>query len=73
MGKDNLAPESGVRVLRNKFTRFTWHVGMMSRSSTSRPGNIASASDLCRFGHVCTEYSIPQTVVVTGSSIAFGL
>lgn len=52
------------------FTRLTWQVGTMSRSSTLRPGNIALASDLCRFGHSCTEYSMPQTVVVTGISIA---
>jgi hypothetical protein len=31
---------------------------------------MASASFLCRFGHSCTEYSMPQTVVVTGMSMA---
>ena len=31
---------------------------------------MASASVLCRFGHSCTEYSMPQTVVVTGMSMA---
>ena len=35
-----------------------------------RPGNMASASVLCRFGHSCTEYSMPQTVVVTGMSMS---
>ena len=35
-----------------------------------RPGNMASASFLCRFGHSCTEYSMPQTVVVTGMSMS---
>ena len=31
---------------------------------------MASASVLCRFGHSCTEYSMPQTVVVTGMSMS---
>ena len=52
------------------YTRVTWQVGMMRRPSTLRPGNMASASVLCRFGHSCTEYSMPQTVVVTGMSMS---
>lgn len=34
---------------------FTWQVGTTRRSLTSRPGNIASASGLCLFGHSATQ------------------
>ena len=73
----------GVRGVRtwSAFSRFvacfrqkrrTWQVGTTSKSETSSPGNIACASALCFLGHACTEYSMPHTEVVTGTSIVRG-
>ena len=41
------------------FTVVFWHVGTMMSfpTSSSLKLNIACASDLCFFGHACTEYS----------------